>query len=291
LKIFILGPLQTTVKDFWRMIWQENISIIVMTTNIRESGTVKCFPYWPLETKEYFNTGLYQIQNEKYEKYDSFIITTLLLKKKNNSEIRTIYHAHYLKWPDHGVPVGTKDALLFLEKVEYYKQLTITKSPILLHCSAGIGRTGTFCAIDIGIKQYLNEKLIDIPSTVVQMRHERAGSVQTEEQYLFAYLALMDFIKQQQAIQERINHLEITNSKKSFKFNSTNTSPLINNSKRNHLQESTSQRVKILNDSSVSSVQHLISSINEPNQSQSSIEQISLISTTNSNEINRKIRK
>jgi len=94
LKSFILGPLQATVKDFWRMIWQENISIIVMTTNIRESGTVKCFPYWPLEKKEYFNTGLYQIQNEKYEKYDSFIITTLLLKKKNNSEIRTIYHAH-----------------------------------------------------------------------------------------------------------------------------------------------------------------------------------------------------
>jgi protein tyrosine phosphatase len=195
------------------MIWQENISIIVMTTNIRESGTMKCFPYWPGETNEYLNTGLYQIQNEKSDKYDSFIVTILLMKKKNTSEIRTIYHAHYLKWPDHGVPAGTKDALLFLEKVEYYKQLTQTKSPILLHCSAGIGRTGTFCAIDIGIKQYLNEKILDIPSIVVQMRHERAGSVQTEEQYLFAYLALMDYIKQQQALQERIHHLEITNSK------------------------------------------------------------------------------
>jgi protein tyrosine phosphatase len=206
--IFTQGPLQTTVNDFWRMIWQENISIIVMTTNIRESGTIKCFSYWPTETQECLNTGLYEIKNEKFDKYDSFVITTLILKKKNHSDIRTIYHAHYLKWPDHGIPSGTKDALLFLEKVEYLKELTKTNSPILLHCSAGIGRTGTFCAIDIGIKKYLNEKLIDIPSTVVKMRQERAGSVQTEDQYLFAHLALMDFIKQQkQILQEKDNCL------------------------------------------------------------------------------------
>jgi len=252
------------------MIWQENISIIVMTTNIRESGTIKCFPYWPSKTKEYLNTGLYQIQNENSDEYDSFIITKLFLKKKNNFETRTIYHAHYLKWPDHGVPTGTKDALLFLEKVEYYKELTKTKSPILLHCSAGIGRTGTFCAIDIGIKQYLNEKTIDIPSTVVKMRHERAGSVQTEDQYLFAYLALMDFIKDQKTIPETINNLEITD-----------TSPLTN-----HLQESLIQRVKTLNDSSLTSVEQLISSKTELDRSQSL-----LISSTNSNGINRNIRK
>ncbi len=256
---FILGPLQTTVKDFWRMIWQENISIIVMTTNIRESGTIKCYPYWPSKTNEYLNTGLYQIENENSDEYDSFIITKLLLKKINNSEIRTIYHAHYLKWPDHGIPTGTKDALLFLEKVEYYKELTMTKSPILLHCSAGIGRTGTFCAIDISIKQYLNEKTLDIPSTVVKMRHERAGSVQTEDQYLFTYLALMDFIKEQKAIQERINNLEITDNQKSL-----------------------IQRIKTLNNSS------LISSAIEPDRSQSLLEQIS---STNSNGTNRNIRK
>ena len=191
-----------------------------MTTNIRESGMIKCYPYWPLETKEQLTTGQYQIQNDKFDQYGSFVVTSLLLKKLNQSETRTIYHAHYLKWPDHGIPNGTKDALLFLEKVEYYKHLTQTKSPILLHCSAGIGRTGTFCAIDIGIKQYLNENVLDIPSTVVQMRLERAGSVQTEDQYLFIYLALMDFIKEHQAIQQRINNFEITNQKKT----STNSS-------------------------------------------------------------------
>jgi protein tyrosine phosphatase len=191
------------------MVWQENISIIVMTTNIRESGTVKCFAYWPMELKESFNAGLYQIQNEKSDKYDSFIITTLTLKKRNHSDVRTIYHAHYLKWPDHGIPSNTKDALSFLEKVESYRQSTMSNAPILLHCSAGIGRTGTFCAIDIGIKRYLEKKILDIPSTVLKMRTERAGSVQTEDQYLFAHLAMMDFIRQQQAIQERMNETHV----------------------------------------------------------------------------------
>ncbi|CAF4516486.1 unnamed protein product [Rotaria sp. Silwood1] len=287
--IFTQGPLQATVKDFWRMIWQENISIIVMTTNIRESGTMKCYPYWPLRTKEYLNSGLYQIQNEKSDQYDSFIITTLLLKKKNHSEIRTIYHAHYLKWPDHGIPSGTKDALLFLEKVEYYKDLIKTKSPVLLHCSAGIGRTGTFCAIDIGIKRYLNEKIIDIPSTVVKMRQERAGSVQTEDQYLFVYLALMDFIKQQQTLQEKIQNLELTNSKISFELDQTITASLINTSKIINLQESVSQQVKISSDSLVTNIPPLISSINEIIRQQTSSETSSLMPSTNDNEIDRKI--
>ena len=187
------------------MVWQENIVIIVMTTNIREKGTMKCFPYWPAEPKDILHTGLYQIENQRSEKFDSFTVTTLTLRKKNSSECRTIYHAHYLKWPDHGILSNTKDALEFLAKVEDYRQATMTRAPILLHCSAGIGRTGTFCAIDIGIKRYLEKKMIDVPSTVLKMRGERAGSVQTEDQYVFAYLALKDYIEQNQALFERIN--------------------------------------------------------------------------------------
>ena len=196
------------------MVWQENISIIVMTTNIRETGTMKCFPYWPSESKGTLSAGLYQIQNKESDEYDSFVVTTLTLKKKNQpGETRTIYHAHYLKWPDHGVPTGTKDALFFLEKVESYRQQSRTKAPILLHCSAGIGRTGTFCAVDIGIKRYLEKNIIDIASTVEKMRTERAGSVQTEEQYLFAHLAMMDYIKQRQAMDERIQPASIASER------------------------------------------------------------------------------
>jgi protein tyrosine phosphatase len=179
------------------MVWQEQISMIVMTTNIRESGTIKCFPYWPRQKHETLPAGLYQIDNEESDQYNSFIVTTLKLRKTTQpNEIRTVYHAHYLKWPDHGVPADTKDALLFLDAVDNYRKRTTTKAPTLLHCSAGIGRTGTFCAIDIGIQQYHNQNMIDMPSTVVKMRTERAGSVQTENQYLFAYSAMKDYIKQ-----------------------------------------------------------------------------------------------
>ena len=191
-----IGPLESTVKDFWRMVWQENIVIIVMTTNIRESNTIKCYPYWPSETKAVLNAGLYQIQNEESERFSSFIVTKLSLRKKNHSDVRTIYHAHYIKWPDHGIPPNTNDALDFLERVNYYKRLTQTQAPILVHCSAGIGRTGTFCAIDIGIKRYLEKMNIDMPATVMKMRSERAGRVQTEDRYVFSHLALMDYIKQ-----------------------------------------------------------------------------------------------
>ncbi|CAF3767078.1 unnamed protein product [Rotaria magnacalcarata] len=303
--IFTQGPLQSTVKDFWRMIWQENISIIVMTTNIREAGTVKCYPYWPLKTKEYLNSGPYQILNEKCDSYDSFNITTLLLRKRNHSETRTIYHAHYLKWPDHGVPTGTKDALLFLEKVEYYKQLAMVTAPILLHCSAGIGRTGTFCAIDIGIKRYLNEKLVDIPTTVVKMRHERAGSVQTEDQYLFAHIALMDFIKQQKIIQEKVLSLELTNSKISSELDQTIELPPMNTSTIITEQESVPDHIEISSDSLLPTVPEIIISTNETNPeiivsvnetnpeiivsaNETNSETISLMPSTNDDEIDKK---
>jgi protein tyrosine phosphatase len=197
LRLYRLGPLQSTVTDFWRMIWQENSSIIVMTTNLRESGTTKCHMYWPMNVDDCLRSGSYEIYHVKCERYESFNITKLRLKKLDQSDARIIYHAHYTKWPDHGTPTGTNDALFFLDKVESYRQLTRTQAPIVLHCSAGIGRTGTFCAIDIGIKRYLDTRTIDIASTVVKMRHERAGSVQTEDQYVFIHSALMDYIRQQ----------------------------------------------------------------------------------------------
>lgn len=193
------------------MVWQEKIAIIVMTTNIREKGTMKCFQYWPIENKKILQTDFYEIKNDKIEKFDSFTITTLSIRRRDSSEIRTVYHAHYLKWPDHGIPSTTKDALDFLAKVEFYRQMTMTTAPILLHCSAGIGRTGTFCAIDIGIKRFEEKKIIDIPSTVAKMRTERAGSVQTEDQYVFAYLALKDYIEQRLALQEIMNESSKTN--------------------------------------------------------------------------------
>ncbi|CAF1121367.1 unnamed protein product [Rotaria magnacalcarata] len=326
--IFTQGPLQTTLKDFWRMIWQENIAIIVMTTNVRESGTVKCYPYWPDQTKDVINAGLYQVQNEKTDRYDSFVITTLVLRKKNHPNERIIYHAHYRKWPDHGIPSNTKDALLFLDKVEDYRQITTTKAPILLHCSAGIGRTGTFCVIDIEIKRYLEKKIINIPSTVYKMRTERAGSVQTEDQYLFAYLALMDYVKQYQAAQERITEpikssdtelidqtgrtklkddygsneindhkQKMTRSKNNRKkFNALEQinalSATSSGNKTTNLRESTSYRGKTLSDSCVAAAQYFTPTAavvqNESNRQRSATENISSSMPTTTGHVHHK---
>ena len=192
------------------MIWQEEISVIVMTTNLRESGMTKCHPYWPLNAGDSLSAGPYEVENGDSKHFESFLITVLTLKKRNHPESRTIYHAHYQKWPDHGVPSGTKDALEFLAQVNSYRQSTRTTAPILLHCSAGIGRTGTFCAIDIGIQRFLETKTVDIASTVVKMRQERAGSVQTEDQYVFVYLALKDFINEHQSVEKERSTLRQT---------------------------------------------------------------------------------
>ncbi|CAF4321469.1 unnamed protein product [Rotaria socialis] len=157
-------------------------------------------------------------------------------------------------------------------------------APILLHCSAGIGRTGTFCAIDIGIKRYLNEKLIDMPTTVVKMRHERAGSVQTEDQYLFAHIALMDFIKQEKIIQEKVPSLELTNSKISFELDQIIELPPMNMPTIVTEQESVPDQIGISSDSSLPTVQEIIVSTNETNP-----ETISLMPSTNDEEIDRKV--
>lgn len=266
------------------MIWQENIAIIVMTTNIREAGMMKCYPYWPMETGEILNSGPYQIENKKSDRFDSFVVTTLLLTKKDQSETRTIYHAHYQKWPDHGVPNGTDEALAFLEQVGHYRQLTNANAPVLLHCSAGVGRTGTFCAIDIGVKRYLQEKMIDISSTVMKMRLERAGSVQTEDQYLFAHLALMDFIGQQHVTQEKLTSLELTISSKER----TDDMPLINTAQFINLQESFSHRVRKLNGgASLNEKRYCAPS---PRQ-RASMEPSTSVTSISSNGTHKKVRK
>ncbi|CAF1262922.1 unnamed protein product [Didymodactylos carnosus] len=203
--IFAQGPLESTTKDFWRMIWQQKSDVIAMTTNVRENGMQKCFQYWPLEVDNSQTYGMYTVTNDQTDRGENFNITKLTLRKKYTDQSLTVYHCHFTKWPDHGVPSGTGAALEFLEKVRTFHQKTNSKSPIVVHCSAGIGRTGTFCTIDISMRRFRAEKTIDIASTVANMRNERAGSVQTEDQYIFCHLALIDFIQLDEQVQSALN--------------------------------------------------------------------------------------
>ncbi|KYN13534.1 Tyrosine-protein phosphatase non-receptor type 11 [Trachymyrmex cornetzi] len=205
------GCLPNTIQDFWHMVYQENTRVIVMTTKEIERGKNKCARYWPEEgeSSEYGNEwkvrAVSRTSTADYTLREFFLQGT----KPEFSESRRIYHYHFQAWPDHGVPSDPGCVLNFLHDVNA-RQESIAASlvpkdqdepcigPILVHCSAGIGRTGTFIVIDMILDQIKLHGLdceIDIQRTVQRVRARRSGMVQTEAQYKFVYLAVLHYIE------------------------------------------------------------------------------------------------
>ncbi|EZA61645.1 tyrosine-protein phosphatase corkscrew isoform X2 [Ooceraea biroi] len=204
------GCLPNTVQDFWHMVYQENTRVIVMTTKEIERGKNKCARYWPEEgeTAEYGNE--WKVRAVTRTSTADYTLREFLLQgtKPNFSESRRIYHYHFQAWPDHGVPADPGCVLNFLHDVNARQesiaaslasnnQTTLSIGPILVHCSAGIGRTGTFIVIDMILDQIKRHGLdceIDIQRTIQRVRSQRSGMVQTEAQYKFVYLAVLHHI-------------------------------------------------------------------------------------------------
>uniref|UniRef100_A0A674BUL0 protein-tyrosine-phosphatase n=1 Tax=Salmo trutta TaxID=8032 RepID=A0A674BUL0_SALTR len=191
LPVFIAtqGCLQNTVVDFWKMVYQENTHVIVMTTKEMERGRNKCVRYWPdfNATKEF---GKVSVKNVEECPAQDYILRELEL-------VRYIWHYQYLSWPDHGVPNEPGGVLSFLEQVNRTQSAIPDTGPIVVHCSAGIGRTGTIIVIDILIDIINRQGLdcdIDIPKTIQRVRQQRSGMVQTEAQYKFIYMAVQQYI-------------------------------------------------------------------------------------------------
>ncbi|XP_029664914.1 tyrosine-protein phosphatase non-receptor type 11 isoform X1 [Formica exsecta] len=205
------GCLLNTIQDFWHMVYQENTRVIVMTTKEVERAKNKCARYWPEEGEvaEYGNEwkvcAISQTSTADYTLREFLLQGT----KPNFSESRRIYHYHFQAWPDHGVPSDPGCVLNFLHDVNA-RQESIAASlasnnqnvpcigPILVHCSAGIGRTGTFIVIDMILDQIKRHGLhcdIDIQHTIQRVRSQRSGMVQTEAQYKFVYLAVLHYIE------------------------------------------------------------------------------------------------
>eukprot|EP01102_Stenamoeba_stenopodia_P014975 TRINITY_DN5056_c0_g1_i4.p1 TRINITY_DN5056_c0_g1~~TRINITY_DN5056_c0_g1_i4.p1 ORF type:complete len:351 (-),score=21.62 TRINITY_DN5056_c0_g1_i4:139-1191(-) len=191
------GPLEETTYDFWLMVWNEGTTIIVMLTRLVENDRIKCYRYWPKE-------GSLNLQNHfritnlvPVEKKKGGIITKrkFLLENLKTGESREVMHLQYKEWPDHGLPVSTTNFRQLLHMVD---QILNTNAPIVVHCSAGIGRTGTFCTVHSTISKIENLYKQHAPiscnilQTVLRLREERAGMVQTKEQYIFCYLAVLE---------------------------------------------------------------------------------------------------
>ncbi|XP_071517596.1 tyrosine-protein phosphatase non-receptor type 11-like isoform X8 [Panulirus ornatus] len=197
------GCLPSTCADFWWMVWQENTRVIVMTTKEVERGKNKCGRYWPDEgsSKEY---GRITVRNISESSNNDYILREFLVVKDDLPE-RKIFHYHFTAWPDHGVPSDPGCVLNFLHDVNKRQEDIPSAGPVVVHCSAGIGRTGTFIVIDMILDQIKRQGLdceIDIQRTIQMVRSQRSGMVQTEAQYKFVYLAVQHHIE---TVQQRIS--------------------------------------------------------------------------------------
>ncbi|XP_034415828.1 receptor-type tyrosine-protein phosphatase mu-like isoform X6 [Cyclopterus lumpus] len=181
------GPMQETVYDFWRMVWQENSAAIVMVTNLVEVGRVKCCKYWPDDTEIYGDMKVTLIETQLLSEY---VIRTFAVEKRGVAEIREIRQFHFTGWPDHGVPLHATGLLGFIRRVK--AKTPPTAGPTVVHCSAGAGRTGCFIVIDIMLDMAEREGVVDIYNCVRELRARRVNMVQTEEQYVFIHDAILE---------------------------------------------------------------------------------------------------
>ncbi|KPP77246.1 hypothetical protein Z043_103351 [Scleropages formosus] len=181
------GPMQETVIDFWRMVWQENTATIVMVTNLVEVGRVKCCKYWPDDTEIYRDMKVTLIETQLLSEY---VIRTFAVEKRGAHEIREIRQFHFTGWPDHGVPYHATGLLGFVRRVK--AKTPANAGPMVIHCSAGAGRTGCFIVIDIMLDMAEREGVVDIYNCVRELRSRRVNMVQTEEQYVFIHDAILE---------------------------------------------------------------------------------------------------
>eukprot|EP00092_Neocalanus_flemingeri_P001562 GFUD01001664.1.p1 GENE.GFUD01001664.1~~GFUD01001664.1.p1 ORF type:complete len:742 (+),score=116.54 GFUD01001664.1:253-2478(+) len=199
------GPLPRTFSDTWQMVWEQKVVVIVMTTRTVERHRTKCGQYWPELEGSNVTYGVYNIQSENIENYEDFIVTDLKVTNTVTGEERQVCHFQFTSWPDYGTPDSALSMLQFLQCVrEKQAELVVNMTPvweghtlgppIVVHCSAGIGRTGTFCTLDIAIRKFEDTGKVDIRKTVECIRAQRAFSIQMPDQYVFCHLAFLEYV-------------------------------------------------------------------------------------------------
>ncbi|XP_054997108.1 tyrosine-protein phosphatase non-receptor type 12 [Sorex araneus] len=195
------GPLANTVIDFWRMIWEYNVVIIVMACREFEMGRKKCERYWPLYGEDTITFLPFKISCEAEQARTDYFIRTLLLEFQNES--RRLYQFHYVNWPDHDVPSSFDSILDMISLMRKYQEHEDV--PICIHCSAGCGRTGAICAIDYTWNLLKAGKIpeeFNVFNLIHEMRKQRHSAVQTKEQYELVHRAIAQLFEKQLQLYE-----------------------------------------------------------------------------------------
>ena len=183
------GPKPETVYDFWRMTYFEQSPLIVMLTNLKEEGKVKCTQYWPVQREEIHKDFKITLLGEKV--YPDFIRRELIVKY--SKEKHRVTQLHFTSWPDSGFPEYPTKLLNFCKVIRGEFPYSIEK-PIIVHCNAGVGRSGTFILIDAMLELIKRERKVDIYNYFQVLRRDRMQMVQSTEQYIFIHDAIYDFI-------------------------------------------------------------------------------------------------
>uniref|UniRef100_A0A671V4N8 Tyrosine-protein phosphatase non-receptor type n=1 Tax=Sparus aurata TaxID=8175 RepID=A0A671V4N8_SPAAU len=203
------GPLTNTCQDFWQMVWEQGVSIIAMVTAEEESGREKSFRYWPRLGSRH-NTvtyGRFKITTRFRTESGCFATTGLKIKHLLTGQERTVWHLQYTDWPDHGCPEDFKGFLTYLEEIQSVRRHTNSNSdpkntnlPVLVHCSAGVGRTGVVILSEIMIACLEHNEALDVPKNLLKLRAQRMLMVQTLAQYTFIYKVLIQYLRNSRLI-------------------------------------------------------------------------------------------
>jgi len=192
------GPIPGTIHDFWRMVWEESVGVIMMVTKEIEGGKMKCHKYWPDENGS-IQCGTLEVLYREYDTSDPDVdIRRVTLRSSIFNESREVVTMQMKSWPDQGVPRTPATFLQLVHNMRDQQAQAAARGqngPIVVHCSAGIGRTGTLIAVDISMRRLLASGNIDMLSTVNHIRQQRAGAVQTIAQYHFCYQAMREFVE------------------------------------------------------------------------------------------------
>ena len=189
------GPMQNTINHFWQMVWEQQSVGIVMLCKCEERGRDKCARYWPTMKSRPFFAGCYVVECMTNDWNDSYCITSLKLHDMVTGEARTILHFHYFSWPDFGIPQKPLMFLQFLMDVRGSGVMQPGVGPVIVHCSAGVGRSGVFCLTDVCMSWLEGARslhTLDIKHLLVRIRKQRLGLIQTPEQLRFAYATVLN---------------------------------------------------------------------------------------------------